>query len=154
MNMIETEPKRNLTIIRICNWEEYQMQPKRNLTATGPKPDTIQEKNNNIGNNINIIPVKKNEKEADLVEKMIGTFESNLGFKLKQRPSQERAGRSIIKRVGYNKAMDAVQASILCQGDKYAPQIANLVQLDKKLDSLMIYWRKQGAKKYKIGEVE
>lgn len=119
------------------------------VTASSQLGNTKQEvrsKNNITTNVVN----KKTNKDIAIVEEhekltneMIATFEEYLGIKLKQIPSQQRACRSIIRRLGAVKAVPAVHAAIACQDDKYAPAIANPVQLDKKLDNLLIYYKKQ-----------
>lgn len=143
MGMIKREPKANLTIIKIVNWQAYQHDETPKSYITKPKARIKKP---------SAITVKPDQK---LVDKMILTFETGLDIKLKNIPSQERACRSIIKRLGADKAMDAVTASIACHDKKYAPSISSLVSLDNKLNDLIIYYRKENNSKnnFKIGKV-
>src|SRR5690606_16435709 len=96
---------------------------------------------------------KKEEKvyeHQSVVNEMIEKFEESLSFKLKGRPTQERAAKSVIKRLGAEKAMDAVIAALACQDAEYAPRIANIDQLDKKLDKLMMYYRSKNNNKQTV----
>jgi hypothetical protein len=148
-HVIDMKCNNKYTEISICNWSKYQHTGNSKVTAKEQQSNTKQEVRSKNSNNINIIP----DKNDGLVNEMMVAFEKSLGFKLKQRPSHERACRSIIARLGYNKAMDAVNASIACQNEKYAPRIANPVALDKKLDDLMVYYRQKNNKQ-KSGTVE
>lgn len=136
--MITQEPNNRFTKITVINWKKYQTDDSsdNNQITTRQQPDNTINKNKRIKEYI--IP-----KNNELIEQMISTWENYLGMKLTARPSQERAARAIIKRVGKEKALGAVKAAISCQSDQYAPHIANIVQLDKKLDSLLVYKRKQ-----------
>lgn len=157
-NMIVTTKTTRGLRIKIINYLYYQdpnNYVKQTTKATGKQHESSHEPEHDIQEEISNNNIKKNkQKKVEIVEKntklvadMIKAFEESLGFSMKNKPSQERACRSIIKRLGEEKAMGAVTASIACQGKQFAPRIANLVQLDSKLDSLMVYYRNNNEPK-------
>ena len=145
-DLIKMNPRGKYSEITVVNWSKYQdgqEELKRNSNRIQTESNTIN-KNKRIKelNKVSKDTSEQNLENSEIVKQMINRFEDFLGFKLKSMPSQERSARSIIKRLGEVKAISCVEAAISCQDDKYAPQIANLVQLDKKLDSLLVYYRK------------
>ena len=82
------------------------------------------------------------------INKMVQVFEEANGTKLRLITKQRRAAARIIKRCGSpEKALGVCQAAVACRNDKYAPAIANLLDLDEKLDKLALYYRKRDANK-------
>lgn len=81
------------------------------------------------------------------INQMLRIFEEHNGVKLKNIKKQRNAASRIIKRCGSNeKAVGVCQAAVACQSDRYAPAIANLLDLDDKLDKLATYYRKRNTK--------
>lgn len=141
-SMITTMKTTRKTIVTITNYLRYQ-DPKNYTNTTQNTPTNTRKNTSSDATLWN----KKEElinNNIATVEKMIEMWESYLGMKLTARPSQQKAARAIISRVGEEKALGAAKSAIACQSAQYAPHIANIVQLDKKLDSLIIYNRKQG----------
>lgn len=59
-----------------------------------------------------------------------------------QQQANRRACSNLLKKYGFEKLIQLVGGVAKAQGQQYAPQIANFVQLQSKVDSLILWGRK------------
>lgn len=57
--------------------------------------------------------------------------------------TQRSAMERIVKKLGEEKTIAAIEYAISIQGIKYAPTIASPLQLENKMGELVIFWKKQ-----------
>jgi len=86
------------------------------------------------------------------INKLFKCFTSK-GISLTKQKLNRYAGQRLIKKYGLEKCVSAIEYALSIQGEQYAPQILNLLDLEEKMSKLIIY-KKRGENGRNTIEVE
>jgi hypothetical protein len=139
-----------MTTISICNWHDYQSSDDNKMTTNRQQNDTEQElksKKNSISTDVDILTPEQAQMEQD-VDEMWTYWEDITGVPItRSKPSNRIACRTLLKAHGKDGLQQLIRAAGVASTEKYAPSIANFIQLRDKKGNLIIWAKKQGMNK-------
>lgn len=139
--MITQKPNNRFTTIHICNWKRYQ----GNDNTVLQQPDNNQitlNKNKEVRINDTNVSFGKPE-----INEMFNYWNELVGSAIQTNVKANRnACNNLLKKHGERNLKRLVQGVAIAQSDRYAPRIANFVQLQAKLDDLILWGKKQTNK--------
>lgn len=87
--------------------------------------------------------VIKQDRRKPEINDMFTKWEEITGVAINgQQQANRRACSNLLKKYGHEKLIQLIGGVSKAQGEQYAPQIANFVQLQSKVDSLILWGRK------------
>lgn len=146
-NLITTQANRKFTKITVVNWSKYQ---GGKTTAQQPNDEMMSEAwlNDNT--------IKRTKKKKKNITNVIGKPEINelfdywlekTGIPISSKIQMNRnACNNLFNKNGMEKTKKLIDGVALAQTDKYAPGIADFIQLQSKLSELLV-WGKKNTKK-------
>lgn len=146
--MVNTSVNSRYTVYNICNWSDYQTGGKH----LGKLPVNAEETPSNT------IKRTKNKELRTMttsygkpeINEMFDYWKQSTGIEISsQTQANRRACNNLLKKHGKENLMRLIQGVAVAQGDQYAPRIANFVQLQSKVDDLILW----GKKNNKVGKV-
>lgn len=137
---VATSP--NYTDISICNWHEYQNGDDRSdvrLTTEPRSTDVTITRTKNKKKNIITV-------EGSTVDDLFSFWNETVGVEISSQPVNNRkACGELISTHGVEAVRRFIEGVNKAHSDKYAPRIADFVQLKARLNDLLV-WGKQQAK--------
>lgn len=147
--LVATKSNTKYTTITVVSWHEYQSsvsaseQLGSNITTHNEtKESTKQEKKEkeNIDTNVSMVKAKTPSVE---INELLEYWETTVGFAITGQKQKNRyACSNLIKSHGLEKAMRLVDGVAQAGADRYAPRIADFVQLQQKQNELIAWGKK------------
>lgn len=151
--MVTTSVTGKYTKINILNWGKYQQAGNRssNRSVTsgeqvGNRSVTLNKnKNIKLENTTNVVLDKSSYGNTEINE-MFNYWQNRVGYEISgKRQANRNACNNLLKKHGADKVKRLIDGVSISQNDRYAPRIADFVQLQSKLSELMA-WGKQQTK--------
>lgn len=140
--VIRQQSDSRATTIYICNWAKYQQNDDSSPSTQRRFDDTKQEKKEKetIDTNVSIVKAKTPSVE---INELLEYWETTVGFAITGQKQKNRyACSNLIKSHGLEKAMRLVDGVAQAGADRYAPRIADFVQLQHKQNELIAWGKK------------
>jgi hypothetical protein len=160
-HMIEVDSNSRYSIITISKWNEYQEKPNstKKISPTGTQqqpnssPTTRQHSNKNKEieleiNTTNVVLADKPQYGNAEINEMFDYWEELTGNKITSQVTyNRRACSNLIKKHGVSTLKRMIGGVAYSHGERYAPTIANFVQLQAKWDELVVWGKRHATKK-------
>jgi hypothetical protein len=132
------------TTIRICNWNSFQGNGNQ---SSNNKVTTKQQQSNTLNKNVDIRNITTLYGKPELNE-MFNYWQTKTGLPITaQAQANRRACSNLFNKYGAERLQRLIEGVALAQGDQYAPRIANFVQLQSKVDDLILWGKQKSTKK-------
>lgn len=142
--MITIRATNKKTIINICNWTKYQTNVNQSVNN---KSTTNQQQINTLNKNIDIRNSTTYYGKPEINE-LFDYWKANTGIEITSRVRPNRnACSNLIKKHGVDTVKRLVDGVVLAQAEKYAPSISDFVDLQQKLNALLVWGKKQSSKR-------
>lgn len=148
--MTTLEPDNKKTIITICNWSKYQgstdTKPDNQTTSRRHLDDTKQEVRIKNKENTNVLA--KANYGNPVINKMFGYWNNEVGYAITSKlQANRRACNNLLKKHGEAGLEKLIKGVAVSSDDQYAPRIADFTELQSKLNSLILWGKKQSNNK-------
>lgn len=138
--MIQQQSNKTSTTISICNWWKYQQDVNNTSNERQSTVNTEQEKKENIDTKVSIYKAKTPSVEID---ELFDYWQRAIGFAITGQKQKNRyAASNLIKSHGLENVKRLVDGVAKANNDRFAPRIADFVQLQQKQNEL-INWGKK-----------
>lgn len=148
--MVTLSSNNKYTTIHICKWRDYQgngnstgnTSSNNKVTTKGQQSNTlIRTKNKELRN----MTTSYGKPE---INDMFDYWQETTGLPITAKVKLNRnACNNLIKKHGEENLKRLIEGVSQAQGDQYAPRIANFVQLQSKVDDLILWGKKKGTNK-------
>lgn len=147
--MLTLSSNNKYTVIYICNWSSFQRindtSNDNRMTTNGQQNDTLTRiKNKEIRNSTTYYGKPE-------INEMFDYWSTNTGIEISARIKPNRnACNNLLKKHGADTLKRLVDGVVIAQNEKYAPAISDFVDLQQKLNALLV-WGKKHTNKTNLG---
>lgn len=147
LGILNIESNNEYSLITIVKYDDYQRTKEKVNNETNPNRTAKRTQSNNINklnkiNNNSLQPAV-----ADEINQIFEVFFKTVNPAIQyQNKTHRNSAQELIKKVGFEKAINAAKFSVSIQDQKYAPTITNPYQLLNKYGELQAYYAKNNNK--------